>query len=234
MDLKYKIRTYNFWISLSSAILLFVRVIGQHFGFEIDSTLFMDIVTALCGILVVLGIIIMPTNVTKTVVQKADLAKNNTKNTKNEGKNLQNENSQGPAANCSNAANQANLSGEQAGELQQESNQDLPQNTSENLAEKLPNSTQIADQLTAEQEGQTPTENVQDLVMPKENDPANDSTFPQEKVEEILGQIVGASAGDSGKTNDTSAVVANAIAALVKNPEILISVLRNITDGGNI
>lgn len=62
MNLKDKIRTYNFWISLASAVLVFLRLLGQIVGFEIDSSSFMDIVTALCGILVVLGIIIMPTS----------------------------------------------------------------------------------------------------------------------------------------------------------------------------
>ena len=60
MDLKRKIRTYNFWISLSAAILIVLRLIGQSMGFVVDSALFMDIATAVCGVLVVLGIIIMP------------------------------------------------------------------------------------------------------------------------------------------------------------------------------
>jgi len=62
MDLKYKIRTYNFWISLSAAVLIVIRLVGQSLGFYVDSALFMDIATAVCGVLVVLGIIIMPTS----------------------------------------------------------------------------------------------------------------------------------------------------------------------------
>lgn len=76
MNLKYKVRTYNFWISLASAVLLFVRLIGQRFGFEIDGNAFMDIVTALCGILVVLGIITMPVSSTSTTKQKDENLKN--------------------------------------------------------------------------------------------------------------------------------------------------------------
>lgn len=79
MNLKYKIRTYNFWISLASAVLLLVRLIGQRFGFTIDSNAFMDIVTALCGVMVVLGIITMPvtstTTETKTKKQKTTTEK---------------------------------------------------------------------------------------------------------------------------------------------------------------
>ena len=65
MDLKLKIRTYNFWISLAAAILIVLRLVGQSLGFTVDSVLFMDIATAVCGVLVVLGIIIMPASTTK-------------------------------------------------------------------------------------------------------------------------------------------------------------------------
>ena len=71
MDLKHKVRTYNFWISLSAAILIVLRLVGESLGFVVDSVLFMDIATAVCGVLVVLGIIIMPTTDTeKTKKQK--------------------------------------------------------------------------------------------------------------------------------------------------------------------
>ena len=62
MDLKLKVRTYNFWVSLASAVLVVLHLVGEFFGFKIDSGAFMDIVTAVCGVLVVLGIIIMPTS----------------------------------------------------------------------------------------------------------------------------------------------------------------------------
>lgn len=65
-----KMKTYNFWIKITSAVLLLARIIGSKFGFEIDSVLFMDIVTAVAGILVVMGIISAPTVVTTKEVGK--------------------------------------------------------------------------------------------------------------------------------------------------------------------
>lgn len=61
MTLKDKVKTYSFWISLVSAILIVVRVIGQHFGWFINESLIMDIVTGVCGVLVLLGILSSPT-----------------------------------------------------------------------------------------------------------------------------------------------------------------------------
>lgn len=55
-----RMKTYNFWISLVSAIILLLRIIGDKFNFFVDAALIMDITTGLCGIFVVLGIISAP------------------------------------------------------------------------------------------------------------------------------------------------------------------------------
>lgn len=60
MTLKDKMKTYNFWISLVSAVLLLVRIIGDNYGFDVDAGLVMDITTGVCGIFVILGIISVP------------------------------------------------------------------------------------------------------------------------------------------------------------------------------
>ena len=60
MKLKDKIKTYNFWISLISAVLIIVRIIGEHFGWFINEGLIMDILTGVCGIFVLLGILSSP------------------------------------------------------------------------------------------------------------------------------------------------------------------------------
>lgn len=60
MTIKDKMKTYNFWISLVSAVLLLVRIIGDNYGFQVDSALVMDITTGVCGIFVILGIISVP------------------------------------------------------------------------------------------------------------------------------------------------------------------------------
>ena len=60
MTLRDKMKTYNFWISLVSAVLLIIRIIGDKYGFSVDSGLVMDITTGICGIFVILGIISVP------------------------------------------------------------------------------------------------------------------------------------------------------------------------------
>ena len=61
MTLKDKVKTYSFWISLVSAVLIIVRVVGEHFGWFINESFIMDIVTGVCGVLVLLGILSSPT-----------------------------------------------------------------------------------------------------------------------------------------------------------------------------
>lgn len=62
MKLKERIKTYNFWVSLSSAVFLFLKVIGEQFGFTVDESIFSNLITSLCGILVILGIIVPPSH----------------------------------------------------------------------------------------------------------------------------------------------------------------------------
>lgn len=62
MKLKDKIKSYSFWVSLASAIVLILKVLGSRFGFTIDESMLSDLFTALCSILVLLGIIVIPTN----------------------------------------------------------------------------------------------------------------------------------------------------------------------------
>lgn len=61
MKLKDRIKTYNFWLSIASAIFLIINLIGRRFNFTIDESLFNDIFTSICGIFVLLGIIAPPT-----------------------------------------------------------------------------------------------------------------------------------------------------------------------------
>ncbi len=53
-----KIRQYGFWISLAGAIILFIQTICESFGIRFESDIARSIVTAFCGILVVLGVLI--------------------------------------------------------------------------------------------------------------------------------------------------------------------------------
>ena len=62
MTLKEKIKSYSYWVSLASAIVLILKVIGAKFGFNIDATLASDIITSVCSVLVITGIIVTPTS----------------------------------------------------------------------------------------------------------------------------------------------------------------------------
>jgi len=67
--MKQKIKSYNFWISLTSVLVLFVRIVGEKFGFVISENDFMDIMVVLCTVFAVLGIFETPKS-TSVVVNK--------------------------------------------------------------------------------------------------------------------------------------------------------------------
>lgn len=56
--MKYK--SYAFWTSLAAAVVVLVGVLASIFGFEANEKLVTDLIMAICGILVVLGIVKMP------------------------------------------------------------------------------------------------------------------------------------------------------------------------------
>ncbi len=60
MKLKDRAKTYSFWVSLASAIILIIKLIGQKYGLNIDENFISDLVTTICGLLVILGIIVVP------------------------------------------------------------------------------------------------------------------------------------------------------------------------------
>lgn len=62
MNIKEKMKSYSFWMSLTSAVILVIKLIGQKYGFVIDDGFISDLVTSLCGVFVILGIIVLPTN----------------------------------------------------------------------------------------------------------------------------------------------------------------------------
>lgn len=61
MTLKSKIKSYSFWISLVSAILIIIRVVCEQLNLIINESVIMDVVTGICGVLVLLGILSSPT-----------------------------------------------------------------------------------------------------------------------------------------------------------------------------
>ena len=70
MKLKDKIKSYSFWVSLASAIILILKILGNRFGFVVDETMVSDLFTALCSVLVLLGIIVVPSQTQATNLKK--------------------------------------------------------------------------------------------------------------------------------------------------------------------
>ena len=65
MKLKDRMKTYNFWLSFASALYLLIHQIGKKFGFNVDESLYNEVITSICSVLVLFGIIV-PQKVVKT------------------------------------------------------------------------------------------------------------------------------------------------------------------------
>ena len=74
MSIKSRMKSYSFWVSLASAIFIFLKLTGQSLGFDVDENLFNDIFTSLCGILVICGIIAPPTGNEKNLLPAPTVA----------------------------------------------------------------------------------------------------------------------------------------------------------------
>ena len=55
-------KSYGFWTALAGAVTILVSALGKCFGFSVDNTLITDIIMAIAGVLVVLGVVSMPKN----------------------------------------------------------------------------------------------------------------------------------------------------------------------------
>ena len=60
MKFKDLIKTYSFWTTLAGAIVVLVQVLGRIFNFIVPNDLVHDLITAIAGVLVALGIVTMP------------------------------------------------------------------------------------------------------------------------------------------------------------------------------
>lgn len=74
--LKTRLKSYSFWVSFASAVILILKLIGQKYGFTIDAGFLSDLVTAVCGLLVILGIFVVPKNNTTENSQNENNLKN--------------------------------------------------------------------------------------------------------------------------------------------------------------
>ena len=76
MKIKDKIKSYSFWVSLASAVILILKILGNRFGFTVDETMVSDLFTALCSVLVLLGIIVVPVNQSYNTQQEQNKIEN--------------------------------------------------------------------------------------------------------------------------------------------------------------
>lgn len=60
--MKNKFKSYSFWTALSAAIVVLIEALGRICGFIPDGKLVADIIMAVAGVLVVLGVVSAPIN----------------------------------------------------------------------------------------------------------------------------------------------------------------------------
>ena len=59
--MKQRLKSYKFWVALSGAVVIFVKALGQAFGFEISADVIDGIIMGFCGVLVAMGLVEKPT-----------------------------------------------------------------------------------------------------------------------------------------------------------------------------
>ncbi len=57
MNLKNKLKSYNFWISVSAGVVLIFQLICEVFNLNISSDIMLSILSGLCGLLVIAGVV---------------------------------------------------------------------------------------------------------------------------------------------------------------------------------
>ncbi len=60
MKIKELIKSYSFWTALAGALVVFIGVLGDVFGFSVKDSIINDVVMGIAGILVVFGVVTMP------------------------------------------------------------------------------------------------------------------------------------------------------------------------------
>ena len=59
--MKKKIKQYSFWTGLAGAVVILITTLSKAFGFEFQEEIVADIIMAVCGVLVVFGVVNAPT-----------------------------------------------------------------------------------------------------------------------------------------------------------------------------
>ena len=58
--MKNKIKSYGLRTALAGAVVVLVNALGQMFGFSVDNEIITNVIMAIAGLLVVLGVVTMP------------------------------------------------------------------------------------------------------------------------------------------------------------------------------
>lgn len=66
-----KFRSYGFWVSLSSALIVLLNALGRVFGFSIQNQIVEDVILSIASFLAVFGIVSM-----KDISKDEDIDKN--------------------------------------------------------------------------------------------------------------------------------------------------------------
>lgn len=87
-----KIKTTGFWVSLSGAVMLVVQTILGAFNITFNSEIVSNVVSAICGVLVVVGVLI-PSKADSLTINLPGISNNNSlnlsaENTENNSQNI--------------------------------------------------------------------------------------------------------------------------------------------------
>lgn len=63
---KHMIKSYSFWTTLAGSLALVASAIGKAFSIKIEEKIITDIVMAIAGVLVAVGVVTMPSDKSKT------------------------------------------------------------------------------------------------------------------------------------------------------------------------
>lgn len=72
-------KSYSFWTALAGAVTILASALGKCFGFSIDNQIITDVIMAVAGVLVVLGVVTMPKKENKNTEENLNQAQESQK-----------------------------------------------------------------------------------------------------------------------------------------------------------
>ena len=77
-----RIKSYGFWIALSGAVVMLVNALGEIFGFAVEDQLISNFIMAIAGVLIVLGVVNMPSKESDKLENEEDIVNDDFSNQK--------------------------------------------------------------------------------------------------------------------------------------------------------